>query len=108
SLEAPIGEEEDSFLGDFVPDDVEETPIDIASNVVLREQLNNVLNTLTEREREVLKLRFGLEDGYPRTLEEVGHIFDVTRERIRQIESKALRKLKHPRRIERLRDYRGS
>jgi len=108
SLESPIGEEEDSFLGDFVPDDEEETPIDIASNVVLREQLNNVLNTLTEREREVLKLRFGLEDGYPRTLEEVGHIFDVTRERIRQIESKALRKLKHPRRIERLRDYRGS
>lgn len=105
SLEAPVGAEEDSYLGDFVPDDDEDTPIDMASNMVLREQLNNVLDTLSEREREVLKLRFGLEDGYPRTLEEVGHIFEVTRERIRQIESKALKKLRHPRRTKKLRDY---
>jgi len=105
SLEAPIGEEEDNYLGDFVPDEEEETPVNLASNLVLREQLNRVLDDLTGREREVLKLRFGLEDGYPRTLEEVGHIFDVTRERIRQIESKALKKLRDPRRTQILRDY---
>jgi len=105
SLEAPVGEENDSHLGDFVPDDEEETPVDIASNVALREQLNRLLDQLTEREREVLKLRFGLEDGYPRTLEEVGHIFEVTRERIRQIEAKALRELRQPQRNKLLRDY---
>jgi len=107
SLEAPIGEENDSHLGDFVPDDDEETPVDIASNVALREQLNRLLNQLTERECEVLKLRFGLEDGYPRTLEEVGHIFEVTRERIRQIEAKALKKLRQPQLNRLLRDYLG-
>jgi len=105
SLEAPVGEEEDSHLGDFVPDDEVGTPVDVASNSVLREQLEKVLDTLTEREREVLKLRFGLEDGYSRTLEEVGHIFEVTRERIRQIEAKALKKLRHPSRNKLLRDY---
>jgi RNA polymerase sigma factor RpoD-like protein len=105
SLEAPVGEEENSFLGDFVPDDDEETPVDLASNQVLREQLEKVLGTLTEREREVLRLRFGLEDGYQRTLEEVGHIFEVTRERIRQIEAKALKKLRQPKRNKPLRDY---
>jgi len=105
SLEAPVGEEEDSHLGDFVPDEEEDTPVEAASNRVLREQLEKVLNTLSEREREVLRLRFGLEDGYSRTLEEVGHIFDVTRERIRQIEAKALKKLRHPQRNKQLRDY---
>jgi RNA polymerase primary sigma factor len=105
SLEAPVGEEESSHLGDFVPDEEEEAPLEIASNQVLREQLLRVLNTLNEREREVLKLRFGLEDGYSRTLEEVGHIFEVTRERIRQIEAKALKKLRHPGRSRLLRDY---
>jgi len=105
SLEAPVGEEESSHLGDFVPDEDEEAPLEIASNQVLREQLMRVLNTLNEREREVLKLRFGLEDGYSRTLEEVGHIFEVTRERIRQIEAKALKKLRHPGRSKLLRDY---
>ncbi len=105
SLEAPVGEEEDSHLGDFVPDEEVGTPVDVASNSVLREQLEKVLDTLTEREREVLKLRFGLEDGYSRTLEEVGHIFEVTRERIRQIEAKALKKLRHPSRNKVLRDY---
>jgi RNA polymerase primary sigma factor len=105
SLEAPVGEEENSHLGDFVPDDEIYTPVDAASNMVLREQLEKVLSTLSEREREVLKLRFGLEDGYSRTLEEVGHIFEVTRERIRQIEAKALKKLRHPSRNKRLRDY---
>ena len=105
SLEAPVGEEESSHLGDFVPDEEEEAPLEIASNQVLREQLMRVLNTLNEREREVLKLRFGLEDGYSRTLEEVGHIFEVTRERIRQIEAKALKKLRHPVRSRLLRDY---
>jgi len=105
SLEAPVGEENDSHLGDFVPDDEEETPVDIASNVALREQLNRLLDQLTEREREVLKLRFGLEDGYPRTLEEVGHIFEVTRERIRQIEAKALNKLRQPQLNRLLQDY---
>jgi RNA polymerase sigma factor RpoD-like protein len=105
SLEAPVGEEESSHLGDFVPDEEEEAPLEVASNQVLREQLTRVLNTLNEREREVLKLRFGLEDGYSRTLEEVGHIFEVTRERIRQIEAKALKKLRHPQRSKLLRDY---
>ncbi|MBP8951418.1 MAG: RNA polymerase sigma factor RpoD [Armatimonadetes bacterium] len=105
SLEAPVGEEENSHLGDFVPDDEIYTPVDAASNLVLREQLEKVLEQLSEREREVLKLRFGLEDGYSRTLEEVGHIFEVTRERIRQIEAKALKKLRHPGRNRRLRDY---
>ena len=105
SLEAPVGEEENSHLGDFVPDEEVHTPVDAASNMVLREQLERVLSSLSEREREVLKLRFGLEDGYSRTLEEVGHIFEVTRERIRQIEAKALKKLRHPSRNKRLRDY---
>ncbi len=105
SLEAPVGEEENSHLGDFVPDEDADTPVEVASNVVLREQLEKVLDTLNEREREVLKLRFGLEDGYSRTLEEVGHIFEVTRERIRQIEAKALQKLRHPSRNKELRDY---
>ncbi|MBC7287381.1 MAG: RNA polymerase sigma factor RpoD [Armatimonadetes bacterium] len=105
SLEAPMGEDGDSYLGDFVPDESSEAPVEIASNQVLREQLERVLSTLTEREREVLKLRFGLEDGYQRTLEEVGHIFEVTRERIRQIEAKALKKLRNPKRNKPLRDY---
>ncbi len=105
SLEAPVGEEENSHLGDFVPDEDADTPVEVASNVVLREQLEKVLHSLNEREREVLKLRFGLEDGYSRTLEEVGHIFEVTRERIRQIEAKALQKLRHPSRNKELRDY---
>ena len=105
SLEAPVGEEENSHLGDFVPDDDVKSPVDAASNLVLREQLERVLDTLSPREREVLKLRFGLDDGYSRTLEEVGHIFEVTRERIRQIEAKALKKLRHPSRSRRLKDY---
>jgi RNA polymerase primary sigma factor len=105
SLETPIGEEENSHLGDFIEDTDAISPADAASNLVLREQLERVLNTLTEREREVLKLRFGLEDGYARTLEEVGRIFKVTRERIRQIEAKALKKLRHPNRSKWLRDY---
>ncbi len=105
SLEAPVGEEENSHLGDFVPDDEVKSPVDAASNLVLREQLERVLDTLSPREREVLKLRFGLDDGYSRTLEEVGHIFEVTRERIRQIEAKALKKLRHPSRSRRLKDY---
>ena len=96
SLETPIGEEENCHLGDFIEDQDAVSPADAASTLVLREQLESVLNTLTERERDVLKLRFGLDDGYQRTLEEVGHIFKVTRERIRQIEAKALKKLKHP------------
>jgi RNA polymerase primary sigma factor len=105
SLETPIGEEENSYLGDFIEDQDALSPADAATNLVLREQLENVLDTLTEREREVLKLRYGLEDGYSRTLEEVGQIFRVTRERIRQIEAKALKKLKHPSRSKRLKDY---
>ena len=105
SLETPIGEEENSHLGDFIEDQDAVSPADAASTLVLREQLEAVLDTLTERERDVLKLRFGLDDGYQRTLEEVGHIFKVTRERIRQIEAKALKKLKHPSRSRRLRDY---
>jgi len=105
SLETPIGEEENSSLGDFIEDQDALSPADAASNLVLREQLEDVLDTLTEREREVLKLRYGLEDGYSRTLEEVGQVFRVTRERIRQIEAKALKKLKHPSRSKRLKDY---
>lgn len=105
SLETPIGEEEDSHLGDFIPDDDIPAPADAAAFTLLKEQLMAVLDTLTEREREVLKLRFGLEDGKQRTLEEVGSTFNVTRERIRQIEAKALRKLRHPSRSKKIRDY---
>lgn len=105
SLETPIGEEEDSHLGDFIPDDASPAPADAASYSLLKEQLNEVLKTLTPREESVLKLRFGLEDGRTRTLEEVGKEFNITRERIRQIEAKALRKLRHPSRSKRLRDY---
>jgi len=105
SLEAPVGEDENSYLGDFIVDQEVHSPVDAASNQVLREQLEKVLSTLSEREREVLKLRFGLVDGYNRTLEEVGQVFEVTRERIRQIEAKALKKLRHPARSRRLRDY---
>lgn len=105
SLETPIGEEEDSHLGDFIEDTGIMAPPQAASYSLLKEQIENVLNTLTERERKVLKLRFGLEDGKPHTLEEVGQIFGVTRERIRQIEAKALRKLRHPSRSKKLRDY---
>lgn len=105
SLETPIGEEEDSHLGDFIPDDDAPAPADAASHVLLKEQLGEVLNTLTPREEKVLKLRFGLEDGRSRTLEEVGKEFSVTRERIRQIEAKALRKLRHPSRSKRLKDF---
>ena len=105
SLETPIGEEEDSHLGDFIEDQEALSPADAASNMILREQIENVLSELTEREREVLKLRFGLADGSPHTLEEVGSIFKVTRERIRQIEAKALKKLRHPSRKQKLQDY---
>ena len=105
SLETPIGEEEDSHLGDFIPDEDSPAPSDAASYTLLKEQLNEVLHTLTPREEQVLKLRFGLLDGKTRTLEEVGKEFDITRERIRQIEAKALRKLRHPSRSKRLRDY---
>ncbi len=105
SLETPIGEEEDSHLGDFIPDDEAPAPADAASHTLLKEQLGGVLATLTPREEKVLRLRFGLEDGRPRTLEEVGKEFDVTRERIRQIEAKALRKLRHPSRSKKLKDF---
>lgn len=105
SLETPIGEEEDSHLGDFIPDEDVPAPAEAAAFSMLKEQLVEVLNTLTEREQKVLKLRFGLEDGRSRTLEEVGKEFDVTRERIRQIEAKALRKLRHPSRSKKLKDY---
>ena len=105
SLETPIGEEEDSHLGDFIQDDNVPVPADAAAFTLLREQLGEVLDTLTEREQKVLKLRFGLEDGRARTLEEVGKEFCVTRERIRQIEAKALRKLRHPSRSRKLKDY---
>jgi RNA polymerase primary sigma factor len=105
SLETPIGEEEDSHLGDFIPDEDSPAPAEAASYTLLKEQINEVLHTLTPREEQVLKLRFGLEDGRTRTLEEVGKEFDITRERIRQIEAKALRKLRHPSRSKRLRDY---
>lgn len=105
SLETPIGEEEDSLLGDFIPDDDAPAPADAASHTLLKEQLAEVLKTLTPREEKVLRLRFGLEDGRSRTLEEVGKEFNVTRERIRQIEAKALRKLRHPSRSKKLKDF---
>ena len=105
SLETPIGEEEDSHLGDFIPDEDASEPSEAASYTLLREQLDTVLSTLTPREEKVLRLRFGLEDGRTRTLEEVGKEFNVTRERIRQIEAKALRKLRHPSRSKKLRDF---
>ncbi|WP_408643008.1 RNA polymerase sigma factor RpoD [Lacrimispora saccharolytica] len=105
SLETPIGEEEDSHLGDFIQDEQVAVPADAATFTMLHEQLMEVLDTLTEREQKVLKLRFGLDDGRPRTLEEVGKEFNVTRERIRQIEAKALRKLRHPSRSKKLKDY---
>ncbi|MCR5082277.1 MAG: RNA polymerase sigma factor RpoD [Parasporobacterium sp.] len=105
SLETPIGEEEDSHLGDFIQDDNVPSPADAASFALMKEQLSEVLTTLTEREQKVLRLRFGLDDGRGRTLEEVGKEFNVTRERIRQIEAKALRKLRHPSRSKKLKDY---
>lgn len=105
SLETPIGEEEDSHLGDFIPDDEAPAPADAASHTMLREQLLEVLDTLTPREEQVLRLRFGLDDGRTRTLEEVGKVFNVTRERIRQIEAKALRKLRQPSRSRKLKDF---
>lgn len=105
SLETPIGEEEDSHLGDFIPDDEAPAPAEAAAFTMLKEQLINVLDTLTPREEKVLRLRFGLDDGRARTLEEVGKEFNVTRERIRQIEAKALRKLRHPSRSKKLKDY---
>ncbi|HAJ97613.1 MAG TPA: RNA polymerase sigma factor RpoD, partial [Ruminococcus sp.] len=105
SLETPIGEEEDSHLGDFIPDDDAPAPADAASHTLLKEQLDEVLSTLTDREANVLRLRFGLIDGRSRTLEEVGAQFNVTRERIRQIEAKALRKLRHPSRSKKVKDF---
>ena len=105
SLETPVGEEEDSHIGDFIEDQESPAPAEAASYELLREQLNEVLHTLTSREEAVLRLRFGLEDGRQRTLEEVGQQFNITRERIRQIEAKALRKLRHPSRSRKLRDY---
>lgn len=107
SLEAPIGEEEDSHLGDFIKDASSMSPEEYATNEMLKDEINDVLLTLTEREEKVIKLRFGLEDGKCRTLEEVGQMFGVTRERIRQIEAKALRKLRHPSRSRKLKDYMG-
>ena len=105
SLDTPIGEEEDSHLGDFIPDDDIPAPAEAAAYTLLQEQLKEVLNTLTDREKKVLRLRFGLDDGRARTLEEVGREFKVTRERIRQIEAKALRKLRHPSRSKKLKDF---
>jgi RNA polymerase primary sigma factor len=105
SLEIPVGSEDDSHLGDFVPDEASLSPADVATRQMLKEQMDDVLDSLTGRERRVLQLRFGLEDGRQRTLEEVGREFGVTRERIRQIEAKALRKLRHPTRSRKLRDY---
>jgi RNA polymerase primary sigma factor len=105
SLDTPIGEEDDSHLGDFIEDDTALSPADSATFSMLREELANALESLTDRERQVVKLRFGLEDGRARTLEEVGKEFNVTRERIRQIEAKALRKLRHPSRSKRLKDF---
>jgi RNA polymerase primary sigma factor len=105
SLETPIGEEEDSHLGDFIPDEDASEPAEAATFTLLREQLSEVLKTLTPREEKVLRLRFGIEDGRSRTLEEVGREFKVTRERIRQIEAKALRKLRHPSRSKKLKDF---
>ncbi len=107
SLETPIGEEDDSHLGDFVPDEHNMSPEDYAANELLKDEIADVLLTLTEREEKVIRLRFGLEDGKSRTLEEVGQMFGVTRERIRQIEAKALRKLRHPSRSRKLKDYMG-
>jgi RNA polymerase primary sigma factor len=105
SLETPIGEEDDSHLGDFLEDHTALAPAEAASHQLLKEQVEDVLDSLTERERKVLQLRFGLDDGRSRTLEEVGREFHVTRERIRQIEAKALRKLRHPSRSRKLKDY---
>lgn len=105
SLETPIGEEDDSHLGDFIQDDNVPVPAEAAAATLLKEQLGEVLDTLTDREQKVLRLRFGMDDGRGRTLEEVGREFEVTRERIRQIEAKALRKLRHPSRSKKLRDY---
>ena len=105
SLETPIGEEEDSHLGDFIPDDDAPAPAEAAYHALLKEQLDDVLSSITSREEKVLRLRFGLKDGRPRTLEEVGREFKVTRERIRQIEAKALRKLRHPSRSKKLKDF---
>ena len=107
SLEIPIGEEDDSHLGDFIPDETNMSPEDFAVNELLKDEISEVLLTLTEREEKVIRLRSGLEDGRPRTLEEVGQLFGVTRERIRQIEAKALRKLRHPSRSRKLKDYLG-
>ena len=108
SLETPIGEEDDSHLGDFIKDERNLSPEEFATNEMLKDEIFQVLETLTEREEKVIRLRFGLEDGKPRTLEEVGQMFGVTRERIRQIEAKALRKLRHPSRSRKLRDYMGN
>ena len=105
SLETPIGEEDDSHLGDFIPDDDAPAPAEAVAVTLLKEQLMDVLNSLTPREAKVLRLRYGLDDGKARTLEEVGKEFNVTRERIRQIEAKALRKIRHPGRSKKLRDY---
>ena len=105
SLETPIGEEEDSHLGDFIPDDEMPAPVEAATSTMLNEQLMDVLSSLTPREEKVLRLRFGIDDGRQRTLEEVGKEFNVTRERIRRIEAKALRKLRHPSRSRRLKDF---
>jgi RNA polymerase primary sigma factor len=107
SLETPIGTEEDSYLGDFIKDETMPEPDDAASRQLLREQLRSILDSLNRRERQVLEMRFGLKDGQGHTLEEVGQAFGVTRERIRQIEAKALRKLRHPLRSRKLRDYLG-
>ena len=105
SLETPIGEEEDSHIGDFLEDETAKAPTDVVNFNMLKEQLLKVLDTLTPRETQVLRLRYGIKDGKPRTLEEVGKEFNVTRERIRQIEAKALRKLRHPTRSKKLKDY---
>ena len=105
SLETPVGEEEDSHLGDFLKDENAQIPVEAATSILLREQLQEILEQLTPREQKVIRLRFGLDDGYARTLEEVGKEFNVTRERIRQIEMKALRKLRHPSRSRKLKDY---
>ena len=107
SLETPIGEEDDSHLGDFIKDELSVSPEEFATNEMLKDEISDVLSTLTEREEKVIRLRFGLEDGKSRTLEEVGQMFGVTRERIRQIEAKALRKLRHPSRSRKLKDYMG-
>ena len=105
SLEVPVGSEEDSELGDFIPDTEVESPVNAAASMLLTEQIKSVLNTLPVREQKVLRMRFGLDDGYSHTLEEVGYVFQVTRERIRQIEAKALRRLRHPSRSRKLKDY---